>query len=103
MHYHGHRQFTLMHRDGTKMLSLDGYTDEILRILASADIEKDGKERFASVIRIGKDRREQAKESALVAGEECRRETDRRHKVWCSGSSPFIAPKSVHGLQLQSA
>lgn len=87
----GRELFTLDHLDGTAMLALDGYTDEILNVLHRADNRVHGPTRIRAMRRAAREREYRAEQRRLREGEEVSKATRQALEVSLRGGpKPFV-------------
>lgn len=89
----GRNVMVLRHADGRLMQSLDGYTDEILRLIRRSDNYVDGPDRLKVWDRQESDRRSALRRQEEQTSDEMRVATDDVWRVATNGPRPFLPPR----------
>lgn len=92
LRHRGRTVCALRHGDGTPMLSLDGYTDEIVALVQRSDNRRDGPERLRRFMRGERERQAAGEQQRKIAEEATRREAEKVGRVWENGPRPFLPP-----------
>lgn len=86
------QHMALMHRDGRPMLSLDGYTDEIVAQLHQADNHRDSGDRLKAMDRAPAQRRYLTAQAEEKRQPDLERQTDDVTRVFTNGVTPMVYP-----------
>lgn len=86
----GRDLFTLDHFDRTPMISLDGYTDEVMEMVKRSDNYEDGPDRLRAMERRSAEHRRRAELAERADDEELHKESREILRVMDQGVTPFV-------------